>query len=108
MRTLKEIKDRYKECFGIKRLTEKIEYYDKDIMIVSFNPIRYAFDKNFKRVKLKSRFKVYHVMSLSDFSLLDELNEQKHEMPIIITANYIHRIKRENNIIGGIKPQIKQ
>ena len=101
MITKKEVKDRYKEHFGIKRLTEKIEYYDKDIMIVSFNPIQYAFDKNFKRVKLKSRFKVYHVHCLIGFRLLDELNEQKCEMPIIITANYINRIKKENNIIGG-------
>lgn len=98
MRTLKEIKDRYKEHFGIKRLTEKIEYYDKDIMIVSFNPVRYAFDKNFKRIEFKSRFKVYHVLSLIDFSLLDELNEQKREIPIIITANYVDRIKRKYNI----------
>ena len=98
MSTLKEIKDRYKEYLGVKRLTEKIEYYDKDIMIASFNPIQYAFDKNFKRVKLKSRFKVYHVHCLIDFRLLDELNEQKCEMPIIITANYIQRIKKENNI----------
>ena len=105
MKTLKEIKDRYKEHFGIKRLNEKIEYYDNDVMIVSFYPIRYAFDKNFKRIKLKSRFKVYHVLSLIDFMLLDELNEQKREMPIIITANYINRIKKENNIIGGLKPQ---
>ena len=95
---IKEIKDRYKEYLGV---TEKIEYYDKDIMIVSFNPIQYAFDKNFKRVKLKSRFKVYHTHDLIDFRLLDELNEQKCEMPIIITANYINRIKKENNIIGG-------
>ena len=98
MRTLKEIKDRYKEHFGLKRLTEKIEYYDKDIMIVSFNPVRYAFDKNFKRIKLKSRFKVYHTHDLIDFMLLDELNEQKYDRPIIITANYIQRIKKENNI----------
>ena len=98
MSTLKEIKDRYKEYLGVKRLTEKIEYYDKDIMIVSFYPVRYAFDKNFKRIKLKSRFKVYHVHELTYFRLLDELNEQKYENPIILTANYINRIKEENNI----------
>ena len=98
MRTLKEIKDRYKDCFGIKRMTEKIEYYDKDILIVSSNLERYVFDENFKRIKLKLNFKVYHVMHLSDFSLLDELNEQKHGMPIIITANYVDRIKRKYNI----------
>ena len=99
MITKKEVKDKYKEHFGIKRLTEKIEYYDNDVMIVSFYPVRYAFDEKLKRVKLKSRFKVYHVLSLIDFMLLDELNEQKREMPIIITANYIQRIKKENEKI---------
>lgn len=34
MKTEKEIKDRYKEHFGLKRLTEKIEYYDNDSIIL--------------------------------------------------------------------------
>ena len=101
MKTEKEVKDYYKEFFGLKKMDRKLEYYDNDIIVLSHHPVRYAFDKNFKRIKLKSIFKLYEVMSMIDFCELDVLDEQRREKPIIITANYIHRIKKENNIIGG-------
>lgn len=94
MKTEKEVKDYYKEFFGLKKMNRKLEYYDNDIIVLSHHPIRYAFDENFKRIKLKSRFKVYHTHDLIDFRLLDELNEQKCDRPIIITANYIQQIKK--------------
>lgn len=98
MKTEKEVKNRYKEFFGLKKMNRNLEYYDNDIIILSFYPDKYAFDKNFKRIKLKSRFKIYEVRSLIDFFTLDTLDEQKYDRPIILTANYIQRIKKENNI----------